>query len=463
MRRSSRRALAAACALLLAAPLGACHTGAHAPHGIVLVVVDTLRADHLTVYGHERDTSPALARIAAEGVVFEQAISHASWTLPAFMGLLSGSYPDRPSHQRRLGRSLVELFQANGRATAAFTEGGYVSAGFGLDLGFDRFLSKEAGVRLFSPGGVAGPSTSKGVAQTFDAGLAWLREHAATPFFLMLHTYEVHMPYRHRDFASDLDPGSLPEHYTLEALAGVRSGERPVTETETRYVRALYDGGIRAVDEQIGRLDALLAELGIAERTLLIVTADHGEELGERVPQHLGVHGARLYDTLLHVPLVLRDPERIAAGRRIPTQVRLIDVLPTALDLAGIPAPEGLDGRSLVPLLDGREQEDRPAFAEVYRPGSDTVGRLAMRDGGFKLIVNTPPLDPGEPAAELYAVASDPAERDNRAEREPARKDALQSALRAQRERVTRGGVTAAAPAPSAEVGEQLRALGYVE
>lgn len=458
-----RRSCSGALGLVALLALAGCGGGDRRPHGIVLVVVDTLRADHLPVYGHARDTAPALTRIAADGAVFEQAISHTSWTLPAFLGLLSGSYPDRPSHQRRLGRSLVESLRANGRATAAFTEGGYVSANFGLDLGFDRFVAGEAGVRLFSARGEAAPSTSAGVAQTFDEGFAWLREHADAPFFLMLHTYEVHMPYRHRRWAAELDAGSMPEQYDFRALADVRDGARAVGETEIDYVRALYDGGIRAVDEQLGRLDALLAELGLAERTLLIVTSDHGEELGEREPRHLGVHGARLYDTLLHVPLVLRWPGRVPAGVRVASQVRLVDVLPTALDYAGVAAPDGLDGRSLAPLIEGRESGDRPAFAEVYRPNSDSVGRLAMRDEGFKLIVNTPPLDPGEPPAELYAVASDPGERENRADHEVERKEALQSALRAQRERVLRGGVTAAAPAPSPEVSEQLRALGYVE
>jgi arylsulfatase A-like enzyme len=460
--RNSRRSVALLGALLSAA-LPACTPADPAPHGIVLVVIDTLRPDRLTVYGHERDTSPALARIAAGGVVFEQAISNSSWTLPAFMGLLSGSYPDRPSHQRKLGRSLVETLRASGRATAAFTEGGYVSASFGLDRGFDRFTAAEAGVRLFSATGKAAPAQSSGVAQTFDGGLAWLREHAGAPFFLLLHTYEVHMPYRHRDFAEALDPGSLPEHYTLEALGGVKRGERPVGATETRYVQALYDGGIRAVDEQVGRLDALLAELDLTDRTLLIVTSDHGEELGERAPERLGVHGAHLYDTLLRIPLILRYPNGIPAGGRISTQVRLVDVLPTALDFAGVAVPDGLDGRSLRPLLEGGDAQDRPAFAEIYRPNSDAVGSLTLRDGGFKLIVNVPPLEPGEPAAELYDVASDPGERDNRAERDPARKDALQGAIRAQRERNAAVGVTTAAPEPSDQLREQLRALGYVE
>lgn len=462
MRPSSRRRLRVEvlCGLLA---VSGCGREAGTPLGIVVVVVDTLRADRLSVYGHDRETSPVLEQIAAEGAVFEQAISHTSWTLPAFIGLLGGVYPDRSAHSQRLRRSLVEQLRESGRATAAFTEGGYVSRAFGIDLGFDQFESHESSVRLFRRGGRAEPQSSTGIEQTFDTGLAWLREHAGTPFFLMLHTYEVHTPYERREFAKELDSGTLPELYTLDVLADVSSGALAVGETEQRYVRALYDGGVLIADTQIGRLVALLDELGIADHTLLVVTSDHGEELGDRDPKRLGVHGGRLYDSLLHIPLILRYPDRVAPGVRIATQVRLVDVLPTVLDFAGLVPPGDLDGQSLVPVLDGRERRDRPALAQIFLPKSDTVRSLAVRDGGFKLIVNAPPLEPGEPSAELYHVAIDPDESENRAVVDGERKEALLSQLREIRDGAQRRTNTVPTEGPSEEVRQQLRALGYVE
>jgi choline-sulfatase len=240
----------------------------------------------------------------------------------------------------------------------------------------------------------------------------------------------------------------------------------PVGDTEIAYVRALYDGGVAATDAEVGKFLALLDELGIADTTLVAVTADHGEELGDRTPDRLGTHGTALYDSLLHVPLILRDPTRPFAGRRIAAQVRLIDVMPTLLDRLGVAVPPETTGRTLLPFLDGTDREDRLVYAELLDPASPTprVSRVALRDGRYKLIVNVPPLGPNESATELYDVAADPSELDNLAVREPAQKAALATALREEREAIERQGFARFEhDALQEDAQARLRALGYVE
>jgi arylsulfatase A-like enzyme len=452
--------------LLLACALGAggCRLGGgDRPHGVVLVVLDTLRADRLSVYGHARPTSPNLERLAADGVVFERVYSNACWTLPGFVGLLSGSYPSAAVFEHvRLSRSLVERVRDAGFATAAFTEGGYVSPQFGIDRGFQSFASNEGKIRLQGPRVERKASAGAGVEATFARAFDWLRGHADARFFLMIHTYEIHMPYLRSDFAGAPPAGFAGPGFGFEDARRVNA--RAASAEEIDYVRAVYDGGVAAADRQIGALLALLAELGIAERTLVAVTSDHGEELADRGPERLGMHGHALYDSLLHVPLILRDPTLPQRGRRVGAQVRLVDVMPTILDRLGVPAPADGDGRSLVPLVDGSERGDRVAYAEMLHPNSTEplVRRAAIRDGRFKLIVNAPPLAPGEAPSEIYDVAADPRELDNLASRDAPERDALFERMRSQRESIENRGLAAVDHRAIDETTrEQLRALGY--
>ena len=435
------------------------------PHGIVLIVLDTLRADGLSIYGNPRSTSPHIDRLAEQGVLFEQAVSHASSTLPGFVGLLSGSYPTARVFDRTLLRSLVEPLAGAGYLTAAFTEGGYASPHFGLDRGFASFEAEEGKVHLLGTGPTPLRDGDGGVARTFGAARDWLRAHASQRFFLLVHTYEVHVPYLRREYAEGLPTGNLPETYPVATVRAVQDGTIPVGATEVAYVRALYDGGVAAADREVGQLLELLDQLGVGDRTLVVLTADHGEELGERTPQRLGMHGAMLYDTLLRIPLIIRDPLARAPVRRVANQVRLVDVMPTILDRAGLPLPAPIDGRSLVPLMAGSERGERLAYAEVSDPDSALPRRIAVREGGWKLVVNLPPLPEGEPASEFYRVSGDPLELHDLAAAEPTRKDAYLQLLRAQREAIDRAGrprLGLDEDVPS-DLREQLRALGYVQ
>ena len=437
------------------------------PHGILLVVLDTLRADGLGSYGNPRPTSPAIDELARSGVLFERATSHAAWTLPGFIGLLSGEHPSHAVYaEGRLRRSLVERLRSAGYRTAAFTEGAYVSRAFGMDLGFDEFVEIEAQIRLRDGG--SGEDAIRGarggIAHTFDAAIAWLRAHSEEPFFLLVHSYEPHLPYRRRDFAESLPAGSLGPTYEVADARSVHEGARSVGPVERDYVRALYDGGVLESDRQVGRLLAALEALGLADRTVVAVTSDHGEDLGERDLHQLGRHQHQLHDDLLHVPLVLRDPREDFPVRRVGTQVRLTDVLPTLLELADLQAPANADGRSLVSLMRGAEQGDRIAFASLSTPD---LRLAAIRTRDAKVVLQLRPPRAGEttPDAALYDLRADPLERDPRAAAGDPRLARLSAALRAWMRQVSARGDATLAPEPARaglELREQLRALGYV-
>lgn len=461
----ARARIAALAALALAACSGP-EPPAEPPHGLVLVVVDTLRADGLSAYGNPRPTSPAIDSLAEGGAVFERALSHAPWTYPGFVGLLSGSYPSPRvlAADRSLARSLVEPLRDAGIATAAFTEGAYVSRRFGMDRGFDHFVEEEGPVHLQRPDEHAGQGSAE---RTFGAAIDWLRASGDRRFFVMIHTYEVHIPYRHRDYAESLPPGSLGPTYEHPTALEVRRGTRPVGATELAYVRALYDGGVRSVDRQVERLLAALRETGLADRTVIALTSDHGEDLGDRDPRFLGWHGHRLFDEVLHVPLILHDPRFRWPVRRVGAQVRLVDVMPTLLELARVPAPPDLDGRSLVPLLLGRERGDREALLDYVKlPDWEKLRphETGLSEGRMKLISGPPSGGRGR-AFELYDLEEDPGERRNLAEARYAERERLLQRLRALRGGVQREGESPVAVDPGVpdELRERLRALGYAD
>ncbi len=453
-----------ALALLLATGCG----GPARLDGAVLIVLDTLRADHVSASGHPRPTSPALDALAARGVLFENAVSNSSWTLPALSGLLSGRYLTRAVFDRGLRVSLVETLRDAGVHTAAFTEGAYASRQFGLDLGFERFEEVTGPVQVLGAGGAARPEQG-GIEETFARAERWLREEARAPFFVMIHTYEVHTPYRRLDFAGGVPRGALPERFEIADMLRVREGELAVGETERAYLAHLYDGGVREADRHVGSLLETLDRLGLAGRTLIAVTSDHGEDFGGRDPRWAGDHGHTLYDEQLRIPLIWLDPRDPGPGRRVATQVRNLDVLPSIVEALGVAPPPGGEGRSFAPLLRGEERADRPLLARLFPRGGNGIGptRTALRVDGRKLVVNLPFVEPAAPVVELYDLAADPAERDNRAEAESERgaREALTARMRERAESLARAGYPDLRPAAgdTEALRERLESLGYVE
>jgi len=448
--------------LLIALPaFVACDTQP-SPRSAVLIVLDTLRADRLGTYGHSRPTSPQIDRLASEGIVFENAISYGAWTLPAITALLTGSYPTKREFDGGLARSLVENLRTGGIRTAAFTEGGYVSHHFGMNRGFEVYHDPDSAIR------VAGEANAPKIAirRTFSAAEEWLRQNAGQPFFLFIHTYEVHIPYLRASFARELPRGELGAVVNIGENRRIRAGEVQLRQVEQRYLAALYDGGIRVADREVGKFVSLLDELGIADQTLVVVTSDHGEDLGDRYPHYAAEHGHSLYDELVRVPLIIREPQRGQSPRRVTQTVRSVDVMPTILDLLGVEQAAG-DGLSLTPLLRGGKLGDRVALSHNLRFGPE---RLALRMGEFKLIRNVspdpsvPPVDVNAPAIEFYDLSSDPGERNNVASRSPSEVARLQSELDASLERARSLGPANFGPRPelAPELDRQLEALGYV-
>jgi len=409
----------------------------HLPN-VVLISIDTLRPDRLSLSGYERQTSPHLDRWAEEAVIFERAVTSAPWTLPSHLSMLSGLDATRHgiNHPVKVPGTIplvAELLRDAGYQTAAWVGGGFMSPRFGLDRGFDRYRSwpDRAGEAELENG--------------LERALRWLDTGPPEPFFLFFHTYETHYPFRPREphysrWAPDTtaprirDLAYISEHresHQLEKLWRYRDGSqsRPLTDIETLRLSALYDSGVAYADEQIARLLTRLATAPWGDNTAIVVTSDHGEALGEK-----GRAGhAYLEDFNSLVPLILRLPAGGASGR-VPSQVRIADVAPTLLELAGVSTPPEADGQSLLPLTTEASPQDRPA--STYAAFSNR-GLAVRPDRRWKLVFIDAALAPLAGQTTLFDLESDPDETS------PATDVARATSLtrQAQREIASMGGV----------------------
>jgi arylsulfatase A-like enzyme len=414
---------------------------------ILLVSIDTLRARSLGAYGYARDTSPFLDSIAERGALFENAITASVTTSPAHMSLFTGLYPVRHGIREGLHRkashavTLARHFRDAGYRTAAFTENGYLLRRRGFGDGFAQY-TENVGETRKAPGEAR---------RTFGQARRWLEAKAETPFFLFVHTYEVHSPY---------DPeASYAPLFRNDGEAGAGSAA-------IRDARDRYDREIRIVDEELERLFAAIDEAGLAESTIVVITSDHGEEFAE----HGGYqHGGAVYEESVRVPLVFVGPGRIPGPQRHAAPVSLVDVAPTLLELAGVPVPEELDGTSLAGTL---ERGDAPAAhmivseARAKKRWLDPTRQVgwnpplfAVRQGNSKFIVHRPASGTAEPMLH-FDLADDPTERQPLAI-DPEAARAVDAAV----DRYL--GRSSAQPGPDTDVSpmlkERLRALGYAE
>jgi len=441
--------------------------GTRRPANAIIILLDTLRADRVGCYGYARDTTPAIDALAARGTVFEQAISPAPWTLPATGALLSGLPPDLAfDGDSKLQRSMIEDIAAAGFVTAAFTEAAFVSSYFGMDRGFDVFEEAGALRTVIENETVAGGTEGAGIVTTFAAAKRWLTARGDEPFVLLVHTYEIHMPYKRTRWAKKQPPGRLDDILEMSELRRMQKGELTPTEEELDYISALYDGGVRFADKHVGELLTTLDTLGLTDETLIVVTSDHGEELGEHYPAFSADHGHSLKDELLLVPLIVVDPTQRWPQARVPWQVRLCDVLPTVVELLGVANSRPVIGRSLVPMLRGVEARHRLAMAGHTKVGPP---RRALRDGSHKLIVRDgtepgpgPALSPLVPPVQLYDLVEDPGERNDLQAEQGELVQALASALLRWQQQMGAAQVELRPEALDEEVMRQLRELGYV-
>jgi len=363
--------------------------GAGGPPNVLLVSLDTLRADHLGASGYPRSVSPFLDRFARESIQFENAFAPAPETVATHMSLFTSLYPS--VHGIRTvfdGRALLgsiptlaALLAENQPPyrTAAFTEGGGVSSFLGFERGFERYHNGTE-----TPG-----RPEKRVEGTFASARAWLRQNADQRFFLFLHTYEIHSPYAPPE---PLDRLFDPDYVgPVQPPFGADDVERLVLAGEVRYggpgldrIVDLYDGGIRYVDTFLDGLVREMEGLGLLENTWIVLFSDHGEDFFD----HFSVasHGHSVYDELIRVPLLVRPPGGRGEGgpERIEDPVGLVDLMPTLLDILEVPPPEGLQGTTFAPLLDGKGEDERPVYFE------DTTGvrRYGVRYRGMKRILS---------------------------------------------------------------------------
>ena len=346
---------------------------------VVVITLDTTRADRIGAYGDARASTPNLDRLAAEGVLFEQAITSAPLTLPAHSTIFTGRFP--PVHGVRdnggffLDASqitLAETLKNRGYATGAFVAAYVLDSKWGLDQGFDRYVDD---FDLTKYRAISMAAIQRRGDEVVNEGLKWLAANAGTPFLAWMHLYDPHTPY---------DP---PEPYRSQ-FAG-----RP------------YAGEIAFTDAQVGRVMDFLRDRGLLDRTIVLVVGDHGESLDEHGEAS---HGFFIYESVLRVPLIIRSPVDALPGRRVTDPVRTVDIFPTLAALAGIQAPPSLEGSSLVPLMSGTSSElGLEAYAESLYPlhhygWSDL---RALRSGRYKLIA--------APRPELFDLQQDPAETTN--------------------------------------------------
>jgi arylsulfatase A-like enzyme/Tfp pilus assembly protein PilF len=387
---------------------------------VVLVSIDTLRADRLPLYGYAKGVTPHLDALGREAIVFEDVYSHCPLTLPAHASLFTGLLPPHHGVRDNQGfsladdkRTLASRFRAAGLDTGAAVSAYVIRAATGISHGFDAYddaFSVDASVEALA-------SQRRDGAQSVDALLRWIEGRAASRrFFAFLHLYEPHAPY------------TPPPAY--QRLADP------------------YDGEVAYADELVGRLVTRLRERGQLDRVVVAVTSDHGEGLMDHGEQE---HGFFLYREAVQVPLILRLPRGARGGTRIGGMVAQVDIPATLLDLAGLPA-DGMDGRSQRAAIESGRTESRPVYSETFFPryhfGWSEL--LAVTDDRYRYI--------HAPKPELYDARADPTERTNL---EPQRPDAARSMAAWIEKTVGQAFAPTPAPMPAA-VAENLRALGYV-
>jgi choline-sulfatase len=395
---------------------------------LLLVSIDTLRADHLGCYGYAAAITPRLDGLASRGLRFAQATTVVPLTLPAHSSLLTGTFPAwhgvRDNGGFYLGdeqTTLAELLKEKGYRTGGFVGSFVLDRRWGIAQGFDRYFD-EFDLKKFDQAPSMDVIQRPG-AEVVDHALAWLGEDLDKPFFAWVHLYDPHAPYE------------APEPYRSRFPATAAGA---------------YDAEIAATDAQVGRLlDALDAD-GRLPETLVVVVGDHGEMLGEHGEQ---THGYFIYDAAVHIPLIVAGPG--LAAKEIRDQVRIVDVMPTALDLLGTAAPKAVQGVSLLPLLRG-ERLGLVGHSESWYPryhyGWSEL--QSLQDGRFKYI--------RAPRPELYDLDTDRHEQKDLAKEESAKTGTFDRALS---DLLARTASAAAPKGPQtidAETEERLTALGYV-
>ena len=398
---------------------------------VLLITIDTLRADHLGCYGYQQIRTPNIDRLAVEGVRFERAYSPVPITLPAHAAIFTGSYPMRTGMHDFSGNrlpsdqpTLASLLRGQGYATAGIVGSAVLDSRFGLNRGFDFHYDHFDFSRLDEtnldamerPGNVV-----------VDQGLAWLSRERARRFFLWIHLYDPHYPYR--------PPPPYNEQYQAQP----------------------YDGEIAFADAQVGRLLRFLKEKHLYDNTFVILAGDHGEGLGEHGEK---THGFFIYNSTLRVPLIFKLPAgQVVRNKVISHAVSLIDLLPTVLQVVGVPIPSAVQGKGLLPLVLGQgSASSEGLYAETYLP------RIHFNWSELRSILVGPFhfIDAAKP--ELYDLSKDPRELRNLFSQQSAPANRLRSQLAQLVKKYSPVSGRGEAESTSLDpvLMERLKSLGYV-
>ena len=397
---------------------------------VVLITIDTLRADHLGCYGDKQIKTPNIDQLAAEGTRFERAFAVVPVTLPSHTTILTGTYPmlsgmhDFSANKLSPSQpTMASVLKQAGYATGAVIGAAVLDSRFGLNHGFDFYydhfdfsrLNEENLDAMERPGNVVA-----------DVTLDWLGKNWQTKFFLWMHLYDPHAPY------------TPPEPY------------------RTEYAGRLYDGEIAFADEQVGRLVRFLKEKGVYRNTVIVLAGDHGEGLGEHGEK---THGFFIYNSTMHVPLIIRLPDA-AAGRVVEDPVSLVDLMPTVLRAVGVDIPAQVQGKSLLARVRGEDaqaaERERTVYGETFMPRLHfNWSELRGAEGAKYHFIDAP-------RAELYDVGSDPGETHNLLGEKKAVGEEMRAKLTAMIREYSAGKEMAEKTGLDPALVERLKSLGYV-
>jgi arylsulfatase A-like enzyme len=457
---------------------------------IILISIDTLRADRLGCYGYRsRRVSPFLDALARESIVFEQHIAAAPWTTPSHLSLLTSRRPSAHGvtesfRQLNAGLTgparlpvlpedvptLAQVLKRAGWATGALTGGVTMDPRIGFGRGFDVYDTSMFKLR----------------AGNVRRLLQWVTAQGQRPFFLFWHSFEVHAPYLRGDFLPEALPPERARALSRALARLERHPERSSTIVGRRVLErhdafnaevtsALYDGGVLAMDRWIGRVIEHLRSRSLYDRSLIVVTSDHGEQLGGRGRGFYDLHGRTLYDEMIRVPLIIKLPGQARAGTRVGVTTRAIDVMPTILDLAGVSGKGlGLQGKSLQPLWENPERASPRLALTESTSGPDELKSLRSDDCKYIMRIDRQHVRaegrssiPTDPAMrQLFALADDPHERSNLLGLPNPPASAEETAARFDEElraRVGEAPGTVLTRAGDSKTLDDLRALGYLE
>jgi len=429
---------------------------------VLLITVDALRADHLGCYGYGKDITPHIDKLAKGGALFQNAVSQGPFTAPSLPSLMTSTY-GYVHGVRGFGdmlnpslKTLAEILREEGYLTGAVC-----AIDFFLDI-----LGLKRGFQWVSTG------DDKRADWITEEAMGWIKENKNRRFFLWIHYFDPHQPYDpppdiKREVRKEVSRPSSPLLPVVKkdprdpdiygAFGGI--SEKAVIEgrRDKEFYLALYDGEVKFVDREIGRLIKFLKESGLLSQTFIILTADHGEAFGEH--NLYFTHGHILYEEILHVPLILYGEGVIPEGKVITEVVGLIDILPTVLDFLGIKSRGRIEGKSLLPVvLKGKAYPSRIIYAELWEKEEDGRRLISVRKGDWKLIYNVE-----KNTYQLYNLKEDPKEVRNLAGEEKKKFKELRKFINKYLTRRKKYGYKGKEKELEEEIKEKLKGLGYLQ